>query len=513
MIRIKDIKIRIEEDCNEVFVQKIAKSLRINKDDIQKINIVKKSIDARKKPEVFYIYTFDVDVKNENKLIQRNPKLIPPLREKLVIKKYNNVERPVIVGAGPSGLFCAFILAKAGANPIIIEQGESVSDRKNTVRVFFEDNVLSEKSNIQYGEGGAGTFSDGKLNTSVKDMRNRYVLETLVKFGADEKILYENKPHVGTDILIKVVENMREEIKALGGKFIFNTKFKGIDISNNKFNIITDKNINLSTDKLVLALGNSARDTFLYLASIGMNIEVKPFAVGYRVQHSQVDINLANYGEKYFDKLGAADYKLTYKTDDGIAVYSFCMCPGGYVVNSSSELGQIAVNGMSYSGRNSKNANSAIIMSVSFDDIYSAINFQIDIEKRAYEKGEGSMPTMLYGDFKANRISESFGNITPQFKGHYTLGSVRGILPKELENAFVEAMEKFGDKIKNFNTDDVIVTAVESRTSSPVRMVRDDKYMSNIKNIYPIGEGAGYAGGIMSAAIDGIRVAQAILEG
>lgn len=370
---------------------------------------------------------------------------------------------------------------------------------------------MDENTNVQFGEGGAGTFSDGKINTSVKDKRNRFVLEEFVKFGAEDKILYDYKPHIGTDVLAKILVNIRKEIEKLGGKFMFDTKFISF-VKSDFIQVFTDRG-EFKTEHLILGLGNSSRQTFVELKKIGMEIEPKPFAVGYRVQHSQKMINQCMYGDADISILGVADYKLTYTTEKGIPVYSFCMCPGGYVVNSSSERGQLVINGMSYSRRNSKNANSAIIMGINFNTIEEAVSFQIDIEKKAYNRGNGKIPTMLYGDFKRKVVGEKYGSVYPQFKGEAVLANIRGILPKKLEEAFIEGMEAFGKKIEGFNSDDVLVSAVESRTSSPVRMKRNKDFMSNIIGVYPIGEGAGYAGGIMSAAIDGIKVAQSILGG
>lgn len=511
MIRVSNIKVHVKDDCISTWKKKITKKLNINYNDLLDIIIFKKSIDARKKPEIFYIYTFDCNIKNEQVILRKHPQMKVDDKVDLEIKRYKGNISPIIIGAGPSGLFCALVLARAGANPIIIERGKSVEDRSDDVKKFFETNILNVDSNVQYGEGGAGTFSDGKLNSSVKDYRNRFVLQTFVDFGANEEILFANKPHIGTDVLINVIKNMRSEIESLGGKFYFNTRMKDFKLASN-IEVYTSTGDRFNTDRLVLAIGNSAREEFIMLKDKGMEVVPKSFAVGYRVSHSQEMINKSNYGEKYCDLLGACDYKLTYTTKNKIPVYSFCMCPGGYVVNSSSEQGQIVVNGMSYSKRNSKTANSAIIMGVSFDTVEDAIKFQIEIEKRAFVFGQGAMPTMLYGDYKKNIPSTKFGEVKPRFKGKYRLCNIRGILSYEYEQAFIEAMEEFSKKIEGFNRDDTIITAIESRTSSPVRIVRYDNFQSNFKKVYPIGEGAGYAGGIMSASIDGIKVAQSILE-
>ncbi len=496
---------------NSFLIDTISKKLRINKEDIVSLNIIKRSIDARKKPDIKYVYTLDICVKKHiEKKISKQLDLAPSYKD-IEIDKIITKYRPVIIGSGPSGLFCALILSRAGVNPIVIEQGMDVDTRHEKIVEFFKKEKLDEMTNVQFGEGGAGTYSDGKLNTSVKDFRNRFILNELVKAGANEKILYENKPHIGTDVLKNIVKNIRNEIICNGGKFEFDTKFLGLEKNFDIITVKTNKNI-YKTDKLILAIGNSSRDTFLNIKNAGIYIETKPFAVGYRVQHDQRLIDEALYGSS-ISELGPADYKLTYTTKDNIPVYSFCMCPGGYVVNSSSENGKLVINGMSYSLRNSKNANSAIIMGVKFDTVEEAISFQDDIEKKAFYYGNGKIPTMTYKDYKDNKKSDKLGNILPRFKGGYYLTNIRGILPKKLELAFIEAMENFGNRIKGFNNDDVIVSAVESRTSSPVRINRDENFVSNIDGVYPIGEGAGYAGGIMSAAIDGVKVAQSILKG
>jgi hypothetical protein len=428
-------------------------------------------------------------------------------------------ERPVIIGAGPAGLFCAYYLAVRGFEPIVLERGRSVSERKKDIDRFWQTGVLDPESNVQFGEGGAGTFSDGKLNTLTKDRsgRNKEVLRLFVRMGAKESILYEQKPHLGTDVLFEVIANLRNEIIRLGGEVRFCSRAEELITVKDHLNGIklSDGNI-IKSRHCVLAIGHSARDTFEMLLHKKVSMEPKNFAVGFRVQHPQQMINESQYGTAWA-QFPAAAYKLTAQTSGGRGVYSFCMCPGGYVVNASSEAGLLAVNGMSYSRRDGENANSAVIVSVTPEDfpdkdVLGGMHFQRMIEKRAFEAGCGRIPLQLYKDFKDNICSEKTGEIFPAVKGQYSFGNLRNILPDELNEAFIEGMEQFGHKIKGFDRDDVILAGVESRTSSPVRIKRDENLMSNIRGLYPCGEGAGYAGGITSAAADGIFIAEQIIK-
>lgn len=530
MIRISQIKVPYYDQSHELDIlhKKIAKLLRLNETDIIGCDIVKKSIDAREKPEIYHVYTVDVVVRDENKikdnLIKGN---ISKHKETVFNILGNNrgispAKSPVIVGMGPAGLFCGYYLAINGYKPIIIERGKPVDERTKDVEKFWQTGELNTESNVQFGEGGAGTFSDGKLNTMVKDKsgRNRAVLETFVKFGADNSILYVNKPHIGTDVLAKVVANMRQAIIDNGGQVRFNTKLTDIEINDGKLTaIIVNNEEKIETDIAVLALGHSARDTFYMLKDKELHMEAKAFAVGVRMEHPQELIDMSMYGMRHEDSidniLGAADYKLTEQATNGRGVYSFCMCPGGYVVNASSEQDRLAVNGMSYSDRGSKNANSAIIVTVtpddfSGDDPLAGIEFQRKLESAAYNEGCGKIPVQLYGDFKDRRISEGFGEITPETKGLTAFGNMHNIFPEYICAALKECIQSFGKKIKGFDRDDALMLGVESRTSSPVRMCRDELFEANIKGIYPCGEGAGYAGGITSAAMDGIKVYEAI---
>lgn len=542
MIRINQVKIRCEH-TEEQLIKKVAELLHIPVGDIEEFIIVRQSIDARKKPEIFYSYTVEVKVKKEEKVLEGALKRKGG-REQIekshrVIYEFpkpgagKQLHPTVIVGAGPAGLFCAYFLALHGYKPILLERGRAVELRSADVEEFWQTGKLKPNSNVQFGEGGAGTFSDGKLNTLIKDKegRNRAVLETFVKFGAKESILYDAKPHIGTDVLCKVVKNMREEILRLGGEVYFESQVTDIILEQKADScgqytgrvaaVVINGRESLPCEQLVLAIGHSARDTFSMLYEKQIPMEAKAFAVGLRVVHPQEMINLSQYGKKEPGRLGAAPYKLTAQAGNGRGVYSFCMCPGGYVVNASSEEGHLAVNGMSYSGRDGQNANSAIIVAVTPKDYGSehplaGIAFQRQLEERAYRLGNGNIPAQRYGEFKAcverRNVPPVRGGFEPDCKGAYEWADVSAILPSECNQAFVEGMEAFGQRIKGFNRPDTVLLGVESRTSSPVRIHRESNMQSLVAGLYPCGEGAGYAGGITSAAMDGIRAAEAIAE-
>lgn len=523
MIRITQLKMKLNH-TEEELKNLIRKSLKTSCDFTYKI--VKQSIDARK-DEVKYIYTVDVYINNEKQILRRvNDKNIMLTKEgKYTFPVFGNTKmkyRPVVVGSGPAGLFCGYMLAISGYRPIVIERGEAVDDRIKTVDNFFKTGILNTESNVQFGEGGAGTFSDGKLNTLVKDKfhRNDYVLETFVKFGGDEKIKYVNKPHIGTDILSEIVKNIRNEAIKYGAEFMFNTKMTQCNIKENtvdSIDVINNGVIrNIPCDNLVLAIGHSSRDTFEMLYKLKINMEPKAFAVGVRIEHPQDMISESQYG-KYKDKLEAAAYKLATKVESGRSVYTFCMCPGGYVVNSSSEEKHTAVNGMSYSKRDGKNANTAMIVNVTPEDFGSdsplaGIEFQRKLEKAAYNCGEGKIPVQLFGDFRNNKQTKILGDVEPQMKGDYTFSNLREIFPEYISESLISGIDYFSTKIKNYNRDDAVLSGVESRTSSPLRIPRDEGFESSIKGIYPCGEGAGYAGGITSAAMDGIKVFEIIAK-
>lgn len=517
MIRVRQIKINVENDNIKLLYKKVATKLNISVDDINTLKINKKSIDARQKPTIFYIY--EVDIETDKKVVYSNDVLEIP-NEDYIINVTGNTKlnnRIIIVGSGPSGLFATYMLTNLGYKVLLIERGECVENRVKTVDEFWLNNKLNINSNVQFGEGGAGTFSDGKLNTMVKDPKHigKKVFSIFVENGANEEILYLNKPHLGTDNLVNIVKNMRNKIISNGGEILYNSCLTDIVIKDSKIKQIVVNNKDVyDTDVLVLALGHSARDTFKMLYDKKINMESKPFAIGVRVQHNQDSINKSQYGNNKL--LPNADYKLTYKSKNNRGVYSFCMCPGGYVVNASSENNELAINGMSYSARDSSNANSAIVVTVNPSDFgtnpLDGIKFQQQLEHKTYLIGKGLIPTQLFKDYKNNTISSNFKDIKPVFKGNYTFANLNDIFPSYINESLKEGIDYFNNKIKGFNKDDVILSAIESRTSSPIRIVRDDNYESNIKGIYPIGEGAGYSGGITSSAMDGLKLVEHLVS-
>ena len=534
MLQINQVKLQVSHKPEQLAI-KVAEILHIPQKDIQELHIMRQSIDARRKPELFYIYTVNVLVKKEEQVYKRMQRgkqrtqvqMIEPVEYHFPTGGQMVQKNPtVVVGTGPAGLFCGYYLALHGYRPILLERGMDVDTRKQDVEDFWNGGALKPDSNVQFGEGGAGTFSDGKLNTVVKDKsgRNREVLKTFIRFGAKESILYDAKPHVGTDVLMEIVRAMREEIIRLGGQVRFGSCMTDVKLAEGKVCgvMINDEEL-LPCETLVLAPGHSARDTFEKLYERDIPMEAKSFAVGMRVVHPQEMINRSQYGMEEPGELGAAPYKVTARTQSGRGVYSFCMCPGGYVVNASSEEGRLAVNGMSYSGRDGACANSAIIVSVTPEDYGSAhplagMHFQRELEEKAFRLADGKIPAQRYGDFReavahpgrTEALAEEAAFI-PDCKGVYAWADVSQILPKECNQAFVEGMEGFGRQIEGFDRPDAVVLGVESRTSSPVRMPRDESLQTvGIEGLYPCGEGAGYAGGITSAAMDGLRVAEAI---
>ena len=517
MIRVRGIKLLIEEDNEDNLLKKVFKKLRIN--NIDSYKIVKKSIDARDKNNIYYVYELDIDTKDKVRIDNKDIFNTPNEEYEYSITGTNRLNnRPIIIGSGPAGLFCGYMLSEAGYSPLIIEQGSPIEKRVKDVEEFFKTNKLNVLSNIQFGEGGAGTFSDGKLNTLVKDKKfiGKKVFEVFIENGAPSEILYLNKPHIGTDVLRKVIVNMRNKIISMGGEFRFNTKLTDINIVDNRVSsIIVNSNEEIMCDVLVLAIGHSSRDTFKMLYEKGLSMKSKNFAVGFRIEHNQDMINKSQYGSKY-KLLPPADYKLTHQSSNGRGVYSFCMCPGGFVVNASSEDGYLAVNGMSNYKRDERNSNSAIVVTITNKDfgdgVLDGVEFQRKIEKEAYSLGSGLIPVQKYIDFKSNVSSESLGEVIPNTKGDYKLSNLRGIFSEDINSSLIEGIESFGNKIKGFNRDDSILLGVESRTSSPVIIERDDSFNSSVIGIYPCGEGAGYAGGITTASIDGIKVFEKIIE-
>ncbi len=532
MLRINQIRLPVDH-TEEELKKKISKKLGLKIIPFH-YEIIRQSIDARKKPEIYYSYVIDVEVQDEQSILKKLKDTQVVMQKPLVYRfPYKSQKgsprklRPVIIGFGPAGLFCGYMLAMNGFQPIILERGESVEERERAVEKFWQSGILNSESNVQFGEGGAGTFSDGKLNTLVKDKdgRGRAVLSVLVSAGAPENILYDYKPHIGTDVLKTVVTQMRQTIIAHGGEVRFGQKVTGFLIEDGHMaGVRINQQETLAADQVVLAIGHSARDTFSVLQDAFIPMEAKAFAVGLRVEHPQRLINLSQYGREEHPILGAAPYKVVSGHAEP-SVYSFCMCPGGYVVNASSEEGRTAVNGMSYSHRAGENANSAIVVTVLPKDYgdgqpLSGIAFQRQLEEKAFAIGKGQVPVEYYKEYKQNVLGEKPADgfsktidvreFQPAIKGQWRFAPVHEILPAALNQAFVRGMTEFGRQIKGFDDDYTLISGVESRTSSPVRILRDETLQSAVRGLFPCGEGAGYAGGIMSAAMDGIKVAEAV---
>ncbi|MCQ2513494.1 MAG: FAD-dependent oxidoreductase [Ruminococcus sp.] len=525
MIRINNIHLPLDYTDNTVR-KKVAKLLRVEENAINSCTIFRRSVDARKKDNIYFLTAVDVTLNaNEEKICKKckDASVVQPYSYD--VPEWKGDVSPLVVGAGPAGLFAALILAQSGAKPILIERGRDVDRRTADVNKFWADGKLDTKSNVQFGEGGAGTFSDGKLNTGTKDTRQRKVLTEFVKHGAPQEILYNAKPHIGTDKLKITVKGIREEIISLGGTVLFETQLIKINTENNKvISAVVDQNGKteiIETNNIVLAIGHSARDTFEMLEEMQLPIEPKPFSVGARIEHLRENIDKAQYGKFAGDKnLGASSYKMNVHLENGRGIYTFCMCPGGKVVNASSEENRLVTNGMSEFARNEVNSNSALLIGVNPDDFKSesplkGMYFQREIEEKAFRLGgeNYNAPVQRVCDFLAGNKSTSLGEVYPSISPDFTLTNISTIFPDFIVESMKSGITAMGKKLKGFDSGDAVLTAVESRSSSPIRILRNTETLQSVlvQGLYPCGEGAGYAGGIISAAVDGIKCAEKII--
>jgi hypothetical protein len=542
MLRITEIKLPVENaqslthQADEIKAA-LLKRLEIPESDLIHFDIFKRGVDARKSHAILYVYSLDVEVKNESKILAKfrkdaHIKPAPDTEYKYVTQNTSSDKpRPVVVGFGPAGIFAALILAQSGFKPIVLERGKAVRERTKDTWGLWRKSKLNPESNVQFGEGGAGTFSDGKLYSQIKDPKHygRKVIQEFVKAGAPEEILYVSHPHIGTFRLVGMVEEMRNTIIALGGEIRFESRVEDIELSEDQMRqnqvqaVVLQTGERIATNHLVLAVGHSARDTFEMVYKRGIYIEAKPFSIGFRIEHPQSLIDRARYGKSYSEdlltKLGAADYKLVHHAKNGRSVYSFCMCPGGTVVAAASEPDRVVTNGMSQYSRNERNANAGIVVGITPEVDYpdnplAGMELQRQLEGNAFVLGGSNYnaPGQLIGDFLANRPSTKFGGVTPSYTPGVHLTNLDTALPEFAITAIREAIPEFAKQIKDFDLADGVLTGVETRTSSPIRIKRDDETLQSIntKGLYPCGEGAGYAGGILSAGVDGIRVAEAV---
>jgi uncharacterized FAD-dependent dehydrogenase len=534
MIRVTEIKLPLASATdkghtdNEIKAALI-KKLAITPADLIEFSIFKRGVDARKANSILLVYSLDVSVNNEAKLLARfakdpHVKLAPDTSYKFVASAPTTLQsRPIVVGFGPAGIFAALILAQSGFKPIVLERGKRVRERTKDTWDFWRKSKLNPESNVQFGEGGAGTFSDGKLYSQIKDPKHygRKVLQEFVKAGAPPEILYVSHPHIGTFRLVGMVEEMRKTIESLGGEIRFESRVDDIEINNGEVQAaVLQTGERIATNHLVLAVGHSARDTFEMIHKKGVYIEAKPFSIGFRIEHPQSLIDHARHGANaQHPILGAADYKLVHHASNGRSVYSFCMCPGGSVVAAASEKGRVVTNGMSQYSRNERNANAGIVVGITPEVDFpghplAGMELQRELEAKAFALGGNTYaaPGQLIGDFLANKPSTKFGEVTPSYTPSVHLTNLDSALPEFAISAIREAIPAFAKQIKGFDLPDGILTGVETRTSSPIRIKRDDETLQSIntKGLYPCGEGAGYAGGILSAGVDGIKVAEAV---
>ena len=521
MILIRKLRLNVGEELSALKKQ-AAKKLRISPNDILSFKLTKKSLDARKKDDIHYVCSAAFSVRgDEDKLISRarSADITKFTEKEYEITPVSSESRPLVVGFGPAGMFAALVLSMAGAKPIVIERGQDALSRKAAVDAFRSNGVLDTESNVQFGEGGAGTFSDGKLNTGIKDPRMGWMLAQFAAHGAPESIVYDAKPHIGTDILIDVVQNIRKKIISLGGEVRFGTKLERLIIEDNAIcGAELSDGSRIDCSQLILAIGHSARDTFENLHAQNVPMEQKPFSMGVRIEHKQTDIDFSQYGRER-GELPAADYSLNVHLNEEESAYSFCMCPGGEVIAAASEAGGLVTNGMSYSKRDGDNANSALLVTLRTEDfpdrgVLSGMYWQREIEQSAYNYGGGNYraPAQLVGDFLAGQASQGAKSVKPSYSPGVIWGELHEVLPERITSVMEKALPELGKKLKGFDCPDAVLTAPETRSSSPVRILRDRELRSEIRGLYPCGEGAGYAGGISSAAVDGLRCAEAVLR-
>ena len=524
MIRIRDLILPPEHDQNALLYL-AAQALHVRASDITALTIFRRSLDARKKPLLRWVYTVDVTLRSgEGKLLRQNrsSKISKAEPYYYQIPKKISDKRPVVVGFGPAGMFAALVLARAGLRPIVLERGECARERQKKVERFWSDGVLDPESNVQFGEGGAGTFSDGKLNTGTKNERGRWVLEQFVRFGAQEEILYDAKPHVGTDVLFHVVQNLRSQVCELGGEVRFGARLTALvkngDALRGVEYVQNGETLHLDCSQVILAIGHSARDTFRYLHESGVPMEPKPFSMGVRIEHEQELIDRAQYGGPRTGDIPPADYKLSVHLPDGSSAYTFCMCPGGHVVAAASQTGGVVTNGMSYAARDGKNANAALLVTLKPEDFpyegtLGGMLWQEEIERRAYHiSGSYRAPAQTVGDFLAGKATEQLSRVEPTYRPGVVLCDLHDVLPEKLTKTLEQAIPALDGMLKGFADPGALLTAPETRSSSPVRILRGEDLQSTVRGLYPCGEGAGYAGGILSAAVDGMLCAEAVLR-
>lgn len=528
MLRINSVKMPLESEDRDLR-NAVAKTLRVKNEDIDFVRVFKRSVDSRDKENIFFVYSVDVGVKNEDKVLKKcssnkNVLEIKEFEYVLPENKRKSSLRPVVAGFGPAGMFAALTLARSGLKPLVLERGNDVDTRTKDVSIFWTERKLNTESNVQFGEGGAGTFSDGKLTTGIKDPLCRHCLNELVLHGAPEDILYNAKPHIGTDKLVTVVKNIRKEIISLGGEILFGAKLSDIIVFNGVIQGVTyiqnGRSFDFETDTLVLAVGHSARDTITMLYNKGIRMMQKAFSVGARIEHPREFIDKAQYGSfAGHPKLGAADYKMACHPPHGRGAYTFCMCPGGTVVASSSDEGGVVVNGMSEFARDGENSNSALLVGIEPEDFpddnpLSGFVLQRDIEEKAFYHGGSNYasPAQLVGDFLEDRKSTKLGYVKPTCPTGVECADLRQVLPKKVTDTLSDALLKMNNMLKGFAMPEAVLTGAETRSSSPVRIIRDEFFQTNVSGLFPSGEGAGYAGGIVSAAVDGIKCAHAVLN-